>query len=227
MANKKEKNSRGPKAGWLRLSLELIAVFVGITAGFFLNNYQESKKDQKQEHRYLDSFRNDLVADSLNIQEHILEEQNNLDISRRAVIAMRGSGLSRDSARALMQVMATFNNFNMEDATYESIVNSGSLGLIRNYDLREELVTYYRFRASIDDVEEVFNNYINDYVIPHLFDKIDLISGDMAEDFNPRGREFKNIAGGYYVLMDQKLELILSLDSLNQTLLSNLALQKP
>jgi len=227
MAKKKKNQSSRPRSSWLRLSLELIAVFVGITTGFFVNNYQESRSDQKLEEKYLESFRNNLVADSIEIKAHIEENQNNLSISREAVIAMRGSGLTRDSALEVMQVMATFNNFNMQDATYESIVNSGNLGLIRDYKLREELVNYYRFREGIDDVEEVFNNYINDYVIPYLFDKIDLISGDMSDDFDTRSREFKNMTGGYYVLMEQKVELIIDLDSLNRNLLSNLALTKP
>jgi hypothetical protein len=68
------------------------------------------------------------------------------------------------------------------------------------------------------------NNYINDYIIPYLFDKIDLITGDMSDDFDPMSREFKNMTGGYYVLMDQKVDLILDLDSLNHALISNLAL---
>jgi hypothetical protein len=224
MATKKVNQNKGPRAGWLRLSLELIAVFVGITAGFFVNNYQESRRDQNLEQKYLESFRTNLVADSLEIQAHIQENQNNLNVSRRAVMAMRGSGLSKDSALAVMQLMATFNNFNMQDATYESIVNSGNLGLIGDYNLKEELVSYYRSRDDIDEVEQVLNNYINDYIIPYLFDKIDLITGDMSDDFDPMSREFKNMTGGYYVLMDQKVDLILDLDSLNHALISNLAL---
>lgn len=224
MATKKVKQSKGHGAGWLRLSLELIAVFVGITAGFFVNNYQESRRDQKLEQKYLESFRNNLVADSATIQDHIQDNQNNLDVSRRAVLSMRGGGLTRDSALAVMQLMATFNNFNMQDATYESIVNSGNLGLIGDYSLREELVNYYRSREDIDDVEEVLNNYINDYVIPYLFNKIDLITGEMSAEFDPMSREFKNMTGGYYVLLDQKVDLILSIDSLNHHILSQLAL---
>jgi len=227
MAKKKVKQSSGPRTGWLRLSLELIAVFVGITAGFFVNNYQESRRDQKLEQKYLESFRNNLVADSMAIHAHIMENQNNLDVSRRAVLSMRGSGLSRDSALDVMQLMATFNNFSMQDATYESIVNSGNLGLIGNYNLREELVNYYRSREGISEVEVVLSNYINDYIIPYLFNKIDLITGDMADDFNPMSREFKNMTGGYYVLLDQKVDLMLALDSLNNNLLSNLALNMP
>jgi hypothetical protein len=223
MAKKKVNQIKGPRTGWLRLSLELIAVFVGITAGFFVNNYQESRRDQKLELKYLESFRNNLVADSTAIQVHIQENQNNLEVSRQAVLAMRGSGLTRDSALAVMQLMATFNNFNMQDATYESIVNSGNLGLIGDYSLKEELVNYYRSREDIDDVEEVLSNYINDYVIPYLFNKIDLITGEMSADFDPMSREFKNMTGGYYVLLDQKVDLIIILDSLNQTLLSNLS----
>ena len=63
--NRQEKKKQSPFA-WLRLSLELIVVFVGISAGFFVNNYQENKRDSKQEHKYLESFHKNLVVDSIN-----------------------------------------------------------------------------------------------------------------------------------------------------------------
>ena len=83
--------------------------------------------------------------------------------------------LPRDSALKVLSVIATFNNLNMQNATYESIVNSGSLGLISDWILREELVNYYRYQQSIRDVEVVYNDYINTYVMPFLFKSVDLI----------------------------------------------------
>jgi len=219
MAKKKEKFMQSSRSHWLRLSLELIAVFVGISAGFFVNNYQQSKRDQKLEVKYLESFHKNLVVDSIEIKKHIEEDKNNLDISRRAVETMVGEKLHKDSALALMSVMATFNNLNMQNTTYESIINSGNLGLIRNYELREELVNYYRYQASIRDVEEVYNDYINDYVIPFFFESVDMLAGSFVEGFRTDSKDFKNITTGYYILVQQRMDLILEVDSVNNSLI--------
>ena len=203
--------------------MELIAVFVGISAGFFVNSYQQTKSEQKQEVKYLESFQKNLVVDSIEIKTHIEEDQNNLDISKRAVFTMIEGPLNKDSALALMSVIASFNNLNMQNSTYESIVNSGNLGLISDYDLREKLVDYYRYQATIRDVEQVYNDYITDYVIPLFFDNIDMLAGTFAEDFSTESREFKNITAGYYMLVQQKMDVLLELDSVNNALIPKVA----
>jgi hypothetical protein len=219
MAKNKENYMQSSRSHWLKLSLELIAVFVGITAGFFVNNYQQKKSEQKLEVKYLESFHKNLVVDSLEIKSHIEEDQNNLDISKRAVLTMIEGPLHNDSALVLMSVIATFNNLNMQNSTYESIVNSGNLGLIRDYDLREELVNYYRYQSAIRDVEQVYNDYITDYVIPLFFNSVDMLTGTLAEDFRTESMEFKNITAGYYMLVLQKMDLLLEVDSVNNALI--------
>jgi hypothetical protein len=226
MAKNKENFMQSSRSHWLRLSLELIAVFVGISAGFFVNSYQQKKSEQKLEVKYLESFQKNLVVDSIEIKTHIEEDQNNLDISRRAVFTMIEGKLHNDSALALMSVIAAFNNLNMQDATYESIVNSGNLGLIRDYELREELVNYYRYQASIRDVEQVYNDYIKDYVMPLFFNSIDMLAGSVAEGFSADTREFRNINAGYYVLAQQKMDILMELDSVNNALIPKVALAR-
>ncbi len=224
MAKKKEKFMQSARSTWLKLSLELIAVFVGISAGFFMNNFQEDRRDRELEHKYLESFHKNLVADSIEIKKHIEEDQNNLDRSRRAAIAMTSTILPVDSARALLAVVATFNNLNMKDATYTSIVNSGNLGLIRDWSLREDLVNYYSYQQSIRDVEVVYNEYINTYVMPFLFKNLDLLSGEFAEDFRTDSREFKNMTTGYYILADQRMDMLMEVDSVNHALIPKIRL---
>jgi hypothetical protein len=224
MAKKKETFMQSARSTWLKLSLELIAVFVGISAGFFMNNFQEDRRDRELEHKYLESFHKNLVADSIEIHRHMEEDQNNLDRSRRAAIAMTSTILPEDSARALLAVVATFNNLNMKNATYTSIVNSGNLGLIRDWSLREDLVNYYSYQQSIRDVEVVYNEYINNYVMPFLFKNLDLLSGEFAEDFRTDSREFKNMTTGYYILADQRMEMLMEVDSVNHALIPKVRL---
>jgi len=221
--NKREKIRRAP-FGWLRISLELIVVFVGVTGGFLFDSYREDRSDRNLEKKYLISLHQNLLLDSALIKRHIAEDQNNLDISKMAAYTMAQRELPMDSALKVLAVIATFNNLNMQKATYESIVNSGSLGLISDWTLREELVNYYSYQQSIRDVEMVYNDYINSYVMPFLFKTVDLINGELAADFRTDSKEFKNLTAGYYSLAEQKMEVLLEIDSSNHALLSTLAL---
>jgi len=213
----KEQNQRS-KTSWLKLILELIVVFIGVSAGFLFDSYREDRSNRKMENKYLESFYNDVLADSLEIQDMLLSSENNIDISGRTVSAMQAGTVTRDSALAVLGLMATYNKLNMENATYESVVNSGNLGLITDFEIREKIVYYYRSHEDMRYVEGVYNNYISNYILPYVSRKLDFISGQFVKDFSVDDIEFRNITSGYYVLARQKTEFVHTLDSLNKDL---------
>jgi len=223
MGKTKRENQQKHKAGWLKLFLELIVVFIGVSAGFLFDNYREDLSNRKLENKYLESFYNNVLADSAEIRTMIQDDGNNIDISRRTVASMQQGTLTNDSAVAVFSVMATYNNLNLEDATYESVVNSGNLGLIRDFGIREKIVYYYRSYDDLRYVEKVYYDYINNYILPYVTRSLDFITGDFVKEFSVDDIEFRNITGGYYVLSTQKMDLLHKLDSLNNDLKLELA----
>lgn len=218
----KAKNPKS-KTSWLRLSLELIVVFIGVSAGFLFDNYREEQSNRKLEDKYLESFYNNVRADSVELQNMIQSNQNNIDISGRTVALMQAGTCTNDSALLAFGVMATFNNLNMEDATYESAVNSGNLGLISDFGIQEKIVYYYRSHEDMRYVESVYNDYISSYILPYLTKKLDFISGEFVEEFSVNDTEFRNITAVYFTLSNQKMEIVQTLDSLNTDLKNSLA----
>jgi len=223
MAKIKNEKSAKDKTGWLRLILELIVVFIGVSAGFLFDNFREDQSNRKMEDKYLESFYNNVVADSVEIQSMILSNQNNIDISGRSVASMQAGTVTNDSALVVLSVMATYNSLNLENATYLSVVNSGNLGLIRDFEIREQIVYYYRSHEDMRYVEQVYNDYISNYILPYVSKKLDFISGQFVEDFTVKDIEFRNITSGYYIISRQKMELVHTLDSLNSDLKNSLA----
>jgi len=218
----KAKNPKS-KTGWLRLTLELIVVFIGVSAGFLFDNFREEQSNRKLEDKYLASFYNNVLADSVEIQDMIQNSQNNIDITGRTVALMQAGTCTNDSALLALSVMATFNNVNLEDATYESVVNSGNLGLIRDFEISEKIVYYYRSHVDMRYVDKVYSDYISMYILPYLTKKLDFISGRFVEDFSVNDTEFRNITAGYYTIANQKMEFVHTLDSLNNDLKKSLA----
>ena len=223
MAKNISEKSAKDKTGWLRLILELIVVFIGVSAGFLFDNFREDQSNIKLEDKYLESFYNNVVADSVEIQSMILNSQNNVDISGRSVASMQAGTITNDSALVVLSVMVTYNSLNLENATYESVVNSGNLGLIRDFEISEQIVYYYRSHEDMRYVEQVYNDYISNYIIPYVSKKLDFISGQFVKDFTVTDIEFRNITSGYYIISRQKMEFVHTLDSLNSDLKNSLA----
>jgi hypothetical protein len=223
MIKRSEVHKRLSNVSAFKLVLELLVVFIGVSAGFLFDNYREDRSNRKLEEKYLESFYNDVLADSVEIQDMLLSSENNIDISGRTVGAMQTGTYTIDSALAVMGLMATYNNLNLENATYESVVNSGNLGLIRDFRIREQIVYYYRSHEDMRYVDEVYNDYITNYIIPYVSRKLDFISGSFVNEFSVDDIEFRNITSGYYVLIRQKTEFVHTLDSLNTDLRKALA----
>lgn len=218
MTKEKKEKVAAPKASWIKLTLELLVVFIGVSAGFLFDSYREDRSDRKLEEQYLQSLYDNILADSAEIQLMIRRDQDNMDISRQAVSSMQEGTYMNDSAVAILSIMATYNFLNLEDASYESIVNSGNLGLIRDFGIREKIVYYYRNYDDMRFVEQVYYDYITNYILPFVTTNLDFIKGEFVDGFRVDDIAFRNMTSGYYVLSSQKMEMVQLLDSLNNDL---------
>ncbi len=221
MGKKKEKK-KASGISWLKLLLELLVVFAGVTAGFLLNNFREEKVGREVENIYLENLMINLTADSSEIANHINANRNNVEVSKRAVESFREAGISPELALEALSVMVTYNDISLQDATYQSIVGSGNLGMISDIEFRMQLIAYYQFLDQVRTVETVHNDYISSYVLPFVMKNMDMTAGQATETFDPNNIEFKNLTGGYYVVENQKMEMCLELAALNAKLKNRL-----
>ncbi|MGW8316966.1 MAG: hypothetical protein ACWGNV_15320 [Bacteroidales bacterium] len=208
------------RSNWLKLILELIAVFVGITAGFFFENFRQDRADRIQEQKFMTSFLSNVQVDSSVIHSSLDNFQNNLDISLRTLEAMDSSVITVDSAMLMMGVIGTYDDMYLQDATYASIISTGKLDLIRDYELRDNILKYYQSVKSMQFVEGLYNHYLNTLLFPYIYEHMDFLTGE-TYNFDPNGREFRNVSMVYYVMVDARVSQMKELDSLNMVLIES------
>lgn len=221
----RKKKKKGSGVSWLKLLLELLVVFMGVTMGFFLNNYREDQINKEFETIYLENLLINLAADSAEIKGHIEANGNNVEVTHKAVLSFQNNSINDILALDALSVMVTYNDISLQDATYQSIVGSGNLGIISDINLRNELIAYYQFMEQVRSVEAVHNEYITSYVLPFVMTKMDMTGGKLSENFDLNSIEFRNLTGGYYVVENQKMQMSLALDSLNLELKNKLTSQ--
>jgi hypothetical protein len=217
-----EKKGILQRSHWLKLSLELVAVFVGITAGFFFENFREERSNRIQEQKFLTSILENVKADSVVIHEHLDNFKNNLEISNSTVENLAAGPIGMDSAVAMMAIMGTYDGLILQNATYESIINSGNFEIIRDFVVRENILKYYQSVKSLQYVKGIYDQYIDNFIFPFIFENLDFINGNVKRDFDPDSREFRNISAVYYTMVDARVSLANELDSLNLILIESL-----
>jgi len=124
---------------------EIILVVIGILIALGVNNWNQEKKDHRLGEEYLLRIHRDLVQDTISFNQ-IIKSNNALreDIKRLIDTLYHGvhnikqvKYMGSIYDRALDQV------FSPNDNTYKGMISSGTLGLIQNTELKEEIVNLY------------------------------------------------------------------------------------
>lgn len=124
---------------------EIILVVIGILIALGVNNWNQDKKDQRLGDDYLRRIHRDLVQDTIHFRNTINSHKIlRAEIKELLVTLYKGvenieqvKNMSAIYDKALDQV------FSANDNTYKGMISSGALGLIRNTELKEEIVDLY------------------------------------------------------------------------------------
>jgi hypothetical protein len=212
------------KINWKNYFIELIVVFIGITAAFLLNNWREDYKSYELESKYLNSIKNDVIQDSMSVNE-ILKLNEEKEVKFKKYIASTIKGISSiDSTVILFQDILTIPKFYPQSNTYESIKYSGNLNLISSYNLREEITNYYESFTNIQSQQEMTVEFINDYATKFVFKKINILNWQIINKKNVNFNEVNNIIVGYYALLEQNIKLEKEIEIRNKELLKKLSI---
>ena len=140
---------------WKKIFIELLVVFLGVTAGFLLNNWQNEKKDELLETKYLNGFLRDAEKNISDLNETIAADSLWLKAMLAKLKKISDGTITVDSAEATIESITSISGITFQTGAYENITNSGNLNIIRDYALKEKIVDYY---SLISDVK-FFDNY--------------------------------------------------------------------
>ncbi|MDN5204179.1 DUF6090 family protein [Fulvivirgaceae bacterium BMA10] len=143
---------------WRNHLIELFVVIVGITIAFSLNSWKESRKEQKLEKKYIQSFISDIDRDA--------EELARLRDTTSYFHRMNG-GLTKvlvthdynhDSLFYYVISLYSMSTFLSQDNTYETLKASGNLEIISDFELKNDLTMlynqHYKFIKFLDEIHE-------------------------------------------------------------------------
>ncbi len=107
MAGAKKLGSKLSKQDRMKLLLELLVVFLGVTAGFILNNWRVQRVERELEAKYITGFLRDVNSNITDLESFI--ESDSLWLARTTPIlnSARSDSLSRDSAMVGLGMIVT------------------------------------------------------------------------------------------------------------------------
>lgn len=137
--------SQGKTSKYLKYAIgEIVLVVIGILIALQINTWNEERKISKERNQFMQSIKEDLIADTLSLQE-ILGQWNiqlaNLNAFKQQVNTTKNI----DSLIFLVRYeispyFSSFSGFN--DNTYRSMLNTGKLTILHP-ELRKVLQAHY------------------------------------------------------------------------------------
>jgi hypothetical protein len=198
----KKKNS---KINWSHYILELLVVFIGVTAGFLMNNWRVESSERDLEKKYLKSFVSDLKIEQMDldtiIEKGVKKETLFIDILKTSLIVREP--LNDSLAKLIVNEMIYISWFESTDGTYEDIKNSGSLSLVTDYKLKEEISSYYKFIHELKKVEQYYMDHIDNYGFPWLYKNYHVFYQEFADPERYKNLEFENMFLGTISFVQQ------------------------
>ena len=161
------------KINWRYAIGEIIIVIIGISIAFGLNNWRDSQADQALKKQYLE-----LLVSDIEQEIDVLQDLNNTYATRLERIKTLRSLMyqddpSPDTIRSIVfkdvSDVATFNPVNV---TYQTLINSGDMKLIDNFQLRRQIVAHYAAHQQVlenyERMIKIHQTYLADFFIYDL-----------------------------------------------------------
>lgn len=124
---------------------EIILVVIGILIALGVNNWNQENKEHRIGDDLLTRIHRDLVQDTINFRNTI--DRNNIlrEDLKELLVGLYDGVENIEEAQDMTKTwdLMLDQAFSPNDNTYQSMLSSGTLGLIRNPELKEEIVDLY------------------------------------------------------------------------------------
>ena len=207
---------------WKKLFLELVVVFLGVTAGFLLNNWQLEKQDERLEKKYMNGFLQDVNMNIAELKTAIESDSLWLSRAKPKLITIQKGTITVDSANSVIKQIIFISKVGIQTGTYEDITNSGNLNIISDYNLKKLIVDYHVAISGVEFIDDYFYKYFGDFVMPFIFSNFSVLEGILDNPAIIKQSQFANIIAGYYSMVQQRKSayegLLLKSNSLREDL---------
>jgi len=118
------------------LALQLFVVFLGVSAGFLLNNWRISQEEQKLEERDISAFLQDIDYNQAQLKKATNSESIWLNRIKPVIISLKNKTITIDSTAEVMPLITQISRLELHTGTYEEITNSGNFNIIDDLQLK-------------------------------------------------------------------------------------------
>jgi len=191
---------------WCKLGLELLVVFLGVTAGFILNNWNLQRQEIKNENKYLQGFMNDVNNNIIELENYLNSDVLWFNDANFILTNLENGNIQIDSAKVAIDLISKIERIRIHTDTYENIINSDNLNIIGDFNLRNQIINYHKTIKSVGLFDDFFYKYYNDFIMPIIFSEYNILNRTFNNPDIIKTTKLSNAFDYYYSMMKQQKE---------------------
>ena len=162
------------KIDWQYTFGEILIVIIGITIAFSLNKCAENSTNEREEKRYLENLKDDIETDKQSLQENLQKLATKKETIFNSFRYFSDPLIPKRDSILISNFFNTAEviEFSPKTTTHETLINSGDLKLISNFELKTAIQEHYRkygrLQQDYDRMENISKAYIADYFIYNI-----------------------------------------------------------
>lgn len=161
------------KKTWKYTLREIVIVIIGITIAFSMNKCADNLKDNKLKTQYLTNLKSDIEADKIVLKKNVEAINKKLAVCAEIIPVLNSNKTQNMQLLNNIFAIVEYENFSSKSTTYKTLINSGDLKLIDNFELKSAIQEHYANYNELDNVYARHTCLIQDYLGNYLVNYAD------------------------------------------------------
>jgi hypothetical protein len=187
---------------------EILIVVIGIIVALYLNNRNQERINNKLEIQYYQTIKNQLNEDLntlIDVMDYDQRHLNQFIYAKKSILLNNENKL--DTLGKIAMNMVRYADFRRKSNSYQTLVNSGEIKIIKSKKIREKLESLEQYYMYINRLEENHETIVYSQIIPVLtqvirFDPLKVEDPGAFFDY-----KFLNNFDKLIILMVEKMEV--------------------
>ncbi len=160
---------------------EIVLVVIGILIALQINNWNENQKDIKKEQQIIASLHKEFTQNKTINAAALNAVQKSTDACYKLmeVSLMGETHENANQIDSLLYWAIEYNPFIPNNNTYTEILNTGEIELLKNENIKNAILEYYRELENNKSTYVMLEKWIEEGVLPYLTETVSLRNIDV------------------------------------------------
>lgn len=190
---------------WSDHILNFVSVILGVSLAFIISSRSEDSKVNKEFEQTLSAILNEVESDINTFETYQIPDNKEKLAIMQEVIGMMSEKVGEDSLTEKLLVYYNVNNYAPTNITVNSLISSGKLDLISDFDLKTRILWYQSTGDELLAQGELQVNFLMDYVTPWFVDNSSYFVADKPKWYSEDNSDAIMIFTLYTSFVDNKI----------------------